>query len=357
MSQAYQIIAVSVPLAALGGSLAVLFWLFQRHLDGRPLLPYEPRRPVPWNGAAPALILALVLSPTLLLFLSSALGLTSDTPPELHAADAAAIGASAATSSVAAGSTASVAIKTVMTATADAWTIAPPEATPAWMVWSQAGTFVLLALLFHAALAAAFGATRIDLGWPRSWAQAGRDVATGAVAFLAILAPVLGLQWTLVFVFEPETGHPLIEQLTTEHSPGFLAAAFAIAVIGAPLFEETAFRLILQGWLERVEAHARGGREITADELPELQNPAADIVVYERAAVPGGWSPILISGTLFALAHLGQGVAPASLLPLGVALGYLYQRTHRVVPVMVCHALFNAFFLLMLWLALAAGTQ
>jgi membrane protease YdiL (CAAX protease family) len=88
-----------------------------------------------------------------------------------------------------------------------------------------------------------------------------------------------------------------------------------------------------------------------------LENPSADVVVFERAAVAGGWSPILISGTLFALAHLGHGVAPASLLPLGMALGYVYQRTHRIVPSMVCHALFNAFSLLMLWLALAAGTQ
>jgi membrane protease YdiL (CAAX protease family) len=64
----------------------------------------------------------------------------------------------------------------------------------------------------------------------------------------------------------------------------------------------------------------------------------------------------VISGTLFALAHMGQGVAPASLLPLGMALGYLYQRTHRILPSIVCHALFNGFSLLMLWLALAAGT-
>ena len=68
--------------------------------------------------------------------------------------------------------------------------------------------------------------------------------------------------------------------------------------------------------------------------------------------LPLGWAPVLISAALFAAAPLGQGVAPVSLFPLGVALGYLYQRTHRLTPSLVCHALFNGFSLGMLWLAL-----
>src|SRR4051794_9328113 len=43
-------------------SLAVLFRLFQKHIDGRPLLPYEPRRRVPWNGLAPIIMLAPLAS-------------------------------------------------------------------------------------------------------------------------------------------------------------------------------------------------------------------------------------------------------------------------------------------------------
>jgi membrane protease YdiL (CAAX protease family) len=52
---------------------------------------------------------------------------------------------------------------------------------------------------------------------------------------------------------------------------------------------------------------------------------------------------------MFAVAHIGQGVAPFSLFPLALVLGYLYQRTHRIVPSIVCHALFNATSLLALW--------
>ena len=46
---------------------------------------------------------------------------------------------------------------------------------------------------------------------------------------------------------------------------------------------------------------------------------------------------------LFALAHLGQGANPISLFFLAIGLGYLYQRTHRIVPCIMVHMLFNAF--------------
>ena len=47
-----------------------------------------------------------------------------------------------------------------------------------------------------------------------------------------------------------------------------------------------------------------------------------------------------------------HGVAPVSLVLLGLVLGYLYQRTHRITPCIVCHMLFNSFSLVMLWLQL-----
>jgi membrane protease YdiL (CAAX protease family) len=44
---------------------------------------------------------------------------------------------------------------------------------------------------------------------------------------------------------------------------------------------------------------------------------------------------------LFSLAHYGHGAAPVSLLVLGIGLGILYQRTHRILPGMVVHFLLN----------------
>jgi membrane protease YdiL (CAAX protease family) len=67
------------------------------------------------------------------------------------------------------------------------------------------------------------------------------------------------------------------------------------------------------------------------------------------AGLPFGWFPILISSLLFAAAHFGHGVDPFAIFVLAMILGYVYQRTHRIVPCIVTHMLFNAFAMLVLW--------
>ena len=57
--------------------------------------------------------------------------------------------------------------------------------------------------------------------------------------------------------------------------------------------------------------------------------------------MPYGWLPIGVSSLLFALAHVGYGPDPVPLFSLALILGYVYQRTHRIVPSMVTHASFN----------------
>jgi membrane protease YdiL (CAAX protease family) len=226
-------------------------------------------------------------------------------------------------------------------------------------------------------LAAAFGATAIDLGLPQSWRQLRRDAKIGAIAFLAILLPVYGLQTILTVLLEPEQLHPLIEELETHYSPEMMVAAVAAVVFAAPLFEETTFRLIFLGWLERREDITLGWRKrVAGPEIgplgalsPAEESPTdatesppviieADPLPPVMGLLPGlpyGWAPVLVSGAVFAMAHLGHGVAPVSLFPLGVTLGYIYQRTHRITPSLVCHGLFNGFSILMLWLQLASS--
>jgi membrane protease YdiL (CAAX protease family) len=63
--------------------------------------------------------------------------------------------------------------------------------------------------------------------------------------------------------------------------------------------------------------------------------------VIRHSSFPICWLPIGISSLLFALAHAGQGSAPVALFFLAVILGYLYQRTHRIVPCITMHAMFN----------------
>jgi len=58
--------------------------------------------------------------------------------------------------------------------------------------------------------------------------------------------------------------------------------------------------------------------------------------------------PIVASSALFAAMHLGHGFDPIPLFFLALGLGYLYYRTHRIIPCIAMHALFNAFSLAML---------
>jgi membrane protease YdiL (CAAX protease family) len=353
MTEAISIAASVVPIAAIFGSFATLWWLFQRHISGEPPLPYEPRRSVPWNAAAPIALLVFVLAPVLT---ASVTGITEPAEStELAPADMAVLTSMAAGAGGAAGPVAGYVVQAAGAEAIDAWTTEPIAGLSLWAVAVQAGMSVALTIACHASLAAFFGATRRDLGWPTDWATTRRDVRIGFFTFLAVIVPVYTMQYCLSVLFSPETQHPLIEELQARQSSPMLFVAFAAAVVGAPLFEETAFRLILQGWLERITGpwSPIPVGEVSLEDASNVDDVASASETTSEAPVV--WAPIVISGILFAGAHLGQGVAPISLLPLGMVLGYVYQRTHRLLPSIVCHALFNAFSLFVLWLALTAG--
>jgi membrane protease YdiL (CAAX protease family) len=62
-----------------------------------------------------------------------------------------------------------------------------------------------------------------------------------------------------------------------------------------------------------------------------------------------GWFPITVSSAAFGLAHFGYGPEPIPLFLLALVLGFLYQRTHRIIPSIVAHGLFNMFSMIILW--------
>ena len=203
-------------------------------------------------------------------------------------------------------------------------------------------------------LVLAYGATPIDLGLPLSWSQFCSDVRLGATMWAASLVPIYAIMAVLNFTFAPTEGHPLVERLLEHHSFGMMAAAAFTAVVAAPLYEEAAFRLVLQGWLERVEFFRRPRAPIADLEASAIDS---DGVVrrseFLYAPVQVQWLPIAVSGALFGLAHWGHGVSPAPLVLLGFILGYAYQRTHRIVPCITCHVMFNGFTMAMLALQFA----
>ncbi len=211
---------------------------------------------------------------------------------------------------------------------------------------------------------------RARAGWRDIGVQARfvvSDLRLGLVAFVMIAPPVYAVQFVLVQWFPSQ--HPLILILKENPDPVFLMITGLSAVVVAPLSEEYFFRLLLQGWLEKA-AIARGGlhglmaaggnAEETDKEAYDVETPdnpyappsvrptgkmeSADLSSVPRdekeRSIPR-W-PIVVSGVLFALMHASHGPDPIPLFLLALGLGYLYQRTHRILPSIIVHLLLNA---------------
>jgi hypothetical protein len=165
------------------------------------------------------------------------------------------------------------------------------------------------------------------------------------------------------------------------NSAVFILSAVA-AVLVAPICEEITFRLLLQGWLEKREAALRGileknpdvgppevdtampnapeatlkdhfynisGNTTSSTEDAETETLSPQSPCRPIVATPHGWFSITISAALFGVAHFGYGPEPIPLFFLGLVLGYLYNRTHRIVPSMIAHAVFNGYSMIALW--------
>lgn len=152
------------------------------------------------------------------------------------------------------------------------------------------------------------GADRQSLGvglaaWPD-------DVRLGVGGLALVIAPLLGLA-TILDRIVPYR-HPLVDLLAVDRSPGTLVVVLVSAVVAAPIAEELFFRRILQGWLEA------------------------------RLSGDGGRGAVAFSAALFAIAHVGQGLAYVPLFLLGLVLGWIARQTGSIIGCVVLHALFNA---------------
>ncbi|MCC7476202.1 MAG: CPBP family intramembrane metalloprotease [Pirellulales bacterium] len=335
-------------------SLATCLLLVAKWIRG-PLLAYEPRRQVPW-GAVGAVLALLFVSMAIV----SAVALGEQKPtgelPAIHAAER------------------------------------PAESIPSLhLVMSQAPEVLLVGGVLGL-FVVYLGAGPRDLGLPSGFRVLAYDVGIGIVAGVAALAPTLLLQGMLMrFLGSPpsESGHPLVSLLRSgKPDVALMVVGAFIALVIAPVCEEFMFRVMLQGWLERWEAGVvrktaaclagvagvpvemaasdrpvgagEGGANIEGglvmawveERPPSEERPPPVLGVF---GWPYGLFPIAVSAVLFGLAHFGYGPDPIPLFGLGLVLGYLYQRTHRVVPCMVAHAVFNAYSMVALWRMVFAG--
>ncbi len=233
---------------------------------------------------------------------------------------------------------------------------------------SWLATILLLLVVLRRAEASDFG---LDLS---TWRK---DLALGAASF-ALIAPFLyGLQLVLVRWWPKQ--HPLMDLLQQTDDPViWMLVAWSVVVV-APISEEIAFRALLQGWLEKclgrfgdtandtgdAPSPQRFGLETALDARGQLgtmaggdswdQRTGASTTTMAAPSVSPRWlsrcGPILTSSALFAAAHANHGPAWLPLFFLALALGWLYQRTRRLLPSIVLHTLINGYSFLLLMLA------
>jgi membrane protease YdiL (CAAX protease family) len=213
------------------------------------------------------------------------------------------------------------------------------------------------------------GATSADLGL--RFDKLRRDVLYGVTAFFVSLVPIYALLVLLSSLLPEQPPHPIVKLLTKDASALNFAICIISAVIIAPIAEEFLFRAVFQGWLERARWSSSFGWS-SSFSLPEAEAGVDATNPYRSPATQARTSegldkaeetarlkpelqpvPIVISSLCFAAVHFPQGIAPFPLFLLALALGYLYERTHRILAPIVLHACFNACSLGLLWLQVA----
>ncbi len=143
----------------------------------------------------------------------------------------------------------------------------------------------------------------------------GYEIVQGALAFLLCLPWVFVFNYVIRELTKDESLHELLLVVQQDRSPLLLLLVAAHAIVMAPLLEELQFRVILQGWL--------------ADRVSK-------------------WMAVTLTALMFCWAHRFPDAL--ALLPLALALGWLYHRRGSYLGVVTTHVLFNAFNLAMMLL-------
>lgn len=247
-----------------------------------------------------------------------------------------------------------------------------------------------LVILMNALVLIAFrtGASLADFGLTLK--EMLPDLKLGLLGFILLAPPVYALQGLLVHLWKPSK-HPLVEMFKESPDASFFVIVFISAAIIAPLSEELIFRVFLQGFLEKWFTFSTGlyelliggqPRHLAPIEMEPEDNsrpepavavsplvadsnpyaPPADAQLDASSASANAsakpdelrglqaWLPIALSSAIFALLHYSHGPDWIPLLLLAAGMGYLYQRTHRLLPSLTVHFLLNTYSLWGLWL-------
>ena len=235
----------------------------------------------------------------------------------------------------------------------------------------QVATIPAVLILLHGALPPALGLTRRLLG---------RNVLLGLVSAAILIVTILPLHEMFVQFYRrlfniSISEHPLA-RLGQQHLTGIEWALWWLAAtVAAPLVEELLFRGLFQGWVRAyrwggaiamlialVVAGAGRSSEFTAA-LTRFREAGFEVarsalfdaiapLVITLALIPVfllvAWSSrtnedsaVFGTAVLFAMVHVTVWPSPVALLFLGLALGWLKERTRSLAAPIVVHGLFN----------------
>jgi membrane protease YdiL (CAAX protease family) len=323
-----------------------------------PLIPWSPRRPVPW--ALVDLLGTLALYVCVIVALRLALGQLGWLPDAQAAADESKL---------------SLKDKELL-------------------VWANIVASLGLVAVAGPLISLRIGATSRDFGF--SARDLWNDLKLGLVGFVMLAPPVYAIQGLLVYFWKPSK-HPLMEMFKQSPDASFFAVLLIAAAVVAPIFEELAFRVLLQGFLEKVFSFRGPVHELVFGspryrvveplaESNQLAVPSSEIVFLtdrpqpdtnpyspptavgdevvpvtlgeaseqQELRGPSAWLPIAISSVIFALLHYSHGPDWVPLTLLAAGMGFLYQRSHRLVPSLTVHVLLNSLSMFGLWLQVYA---
>ncbi len=336
---------------------------------GQEWISYEPRRPVPWGGRGILVILLVLFALSQLV--GAAIYLVS---PELIQPPAAETAEQPVSEAKGDKGDSADHVETVEQKREKA------DRNFAGLILSCVITSLTCAIAL--AVLSQYGANRDDLGVAIS--RLPYDSWLGVRGFLMTCIPVLVIHFLLGLLVEPH--HAVNDVLSFDFSPARLVLTATAAIVVAPLTEEFFFRVILQGWLEKLFARRRlryapVAGYTTPWPAPSPEYPPAEDAVAQQAAAPKEFAeeysanesvtptidvitpevvhaddepeltaadmrpqllPLLISSLLFAAVHYGNGPSPVPLFFFALMLGYLYRQTHRLWPSVVAHACLNA---------------
>jgi membrane protease YdiL (CAAX protease family) len=201
-----------------------------------------------------------------------------------------------------------------------AWSVLPPaagSAKPTAAVLQIAVITALVSAVFMAGASLLVAARTFHLGLrtglglsTRHWVY---DSLRAVVCCLAVIPVTVALKFGVDFLLAPwpemTQPHVILEAVKELPAPWVLGA-FTGAALAVPLAEELFFRGLVQSMFRHY-----------------LDRP---------------WPAVAIASAFWALMHAQNIDTMPSLLVLGLVLGFLYERSGRLVAPMIVHALFNA---------------